>query len=156
MPQAIMVNIKEFLESEGPLSASDLSMLENAVSGSQLTEVRQGVGELSRRVEAGEKSEGLLARAGVGAYLLARQSQADKILSGVTRDGVAMFIHGQCLTSLHRPEEAANRFDQAGKAGYDPVGCALRRAGAIRATGKIDDAEKLLRSVAASAASRAE
>jgi DNA-directed RNA polymerase subunit alpha len=156
VPQAIMVNIKELLESEGPLSASDLSMLENAVSGSQLTEVRQGVGELTRRVEAGEKSEGLLARAGVGAYLLARQTQADKILAGVTRDGVAMFIHGQCLTSLHRPEEAANRFEQAGKAGYDPVGCALRRAGAIRASGKIDDAEKLLRSVAASAASRAE
>ena len=127
-----MVNIKELLESEGPLSASDLSMLENAVSGSQLTEVRQGVGELTRRVEAGEKSEGLLARAGVGAYLLARQTQADKILAGVTRDGVAMFIHGQCLTSLHRPEEAANRFEQAGKAGYDPVGCALRRAGAAQ------------------------
>jgi DNA-directed RNA polymerase subunit alpha len=92
----------------------------------------------------------------VGAYLLARQTQADKILAGVTRDGVAMFIHGQCLTSLHRPAEAADRFEQAGKAGYDPVGCALRRAGAIRASGKIDDAEKLLRSVAASAASRAE
>jgi hypothetical protein len=62
----------------------------------------------------------------------------------VTRDGVAMFIHGQCLTSLNRPAEAADRFEQAGKAGFDPVGCALRRAGAIRASGKVDDAEKLL------------
>jgi len=103
VPQAIMVNIKEVLESEGLLTANELAVLENAVSGSQLTDVRQGVGDLTRRVEAGEKSEGLLARAGVGAYLLARQTQADKILAQVTRDGVAMFIHGQCLTSLNRP-----------------------------------------------------
>jgi DNA-directed RNA polymerase subunit alpha len=156
VPQAIMVNIKEVLESEGLLTANELAVLENAVSGSQLTDVRQGVGDLTRRVEAGEKSEGLLARAGVGAYLLARQTQADKILAQVTRDGVAMFIHGQCLTSLNRPSDAADRFEQAGKAGFDPVGCALRRAGAIRASGRVDDAEKLLRSVAASAASRAE
>jgi DNA-directed RNA polymerase subunit alpha len=156
VPQAIMVNIKEVLESEGLLTANELAVLENAVSGSQLTDVRQGVGDLTRRVEAGEKSEGLLARAGVGAYLLARQGQADKILAQVTRDGVAMFIHGQCLTSLNRASEAADRFEQAGKAGFDPVGCALRRAGAIRASGRVDDAEKLLRSVAASAASRAE
>lgn len=154
--QAILVNIREVLESEAPLSQSDVTLLENAVCGSQLTDVRQVVGDLTRRIEAGERSEGLLARAGVGAHLLARQSQADKILAGVTRDGLAIFLHGQCLTSLNRHEEAAERFDQAAKAGYDPIGCALRRAGAIRAAGRVDDAEKLLRSVAASAASRAE
>jgi DNA-directed RNA polymerase subunit alpha len=156
VPQVIVANIQDLLNSDGPMTASDLNTLENAVGGSQLTEVRQAIGDLSRRVEAGEKSEGLLARAGVGAYLLARQAQADRILSGVTRDGVAMFIHGQCLTSLNRAEEAATRFEQAGKAGFDPVGCTLRRAGAIRAAGRVDEAEKLLRSVAASAASRAE
>jgi DNA-directed RNA polymerase subunit alpha len=156
VPPAIMDNIKHILESESPLTPDNLAQLENAVCGSQLTDVRQMVGDLGRRVETGEKSEGLLARAGVGSYLLARQQQADKFLSGVTRDGIAMFIHGQCLTSLNRHEEAANRFEQAGKAGYDPVGCALRRAGAIRAAGRVDDAEKLLRSVASSAASRAE
>ncbi len=156
MPQALMVNIKDILESEGPLTQSNLTELENAVAGSQLTDVRQLVGDLTRKIEAGEKSEGLLARAGVGAYLLARQAQADRILAGVTKDGVAMFVHGQCLTSLGRPEEAATRFEDAGKAGFDPIGCALRRAGSIRAAGRIDDAEKLLRSVAASAASRAE
>jgi DNA-directed RNA polymerase subunit alpha len=156
VPQVIVANIQDLLNSDGPMTASDLNTLENAVGGSQLTEVRQAIGDLTRRVEAGEKSEGLLARAGVGAYLLARQAQADRILAGVTRDGVAMFIHGQCLTSLNRAEEAAVRFEQAGKAGFDPVGCTLRRAGAIRAAGRVDEAEKLLRSVAASAASRAE
>jgi len=156
VPPATMLNIKDILDSESPLSQDNLEKLENAVCGSQLTDIRQLVGDLGRRVETGEKSEGVLARAGVGSYLLARQQQADKFLSAVTRDGVALFIHGQCLTSLNRHEDAASRFELAGKAGFDPVGCALRRAGAIRAAGRVDDAEKLLRSVASSAASRAE
>jgi DNA-directed RNA polymerase subunit alpha len=151
-----VVNVKDLLEASGPLTPDQFNQLERAVCSPQLTEVRQIVGELTRRFESGEKSESLMARAGVGAYLLARQAIADKLLSGVTSDGVAMFVHGQCLTSLNRSADAAERFEQAGKAGYDPIGCALRRAGAVRASGKVDDAEKLLRSVAASAASRAE
>ncbi|MGV2339185.1 MAG UNVERIFIED_CONTAM: tetratricopeptide repeat protein [Planctomycetaceae bacterium] len=94
--------------------------------------------------------------AGVGSYLLSRQAQADRILSAVTRDGVAMYVHGQCLLSLNRPDEAAARFEAAAKSGVDPVGCTLRRAGAVRASGRVDEAEKMLRSVAAAAASRAE
>lgn len=55
-----------------------------------------------------------MARAGVCAYLLARQTTADKLLQGVTSDGVAMFVHGQCLTSLNRAVvNAADRFEQA-------------------------------------------
>lgn len=156
MPQASFVNIKEVLELTSPLTSDSLHQLEHAVTGSQLTEVRQIVGELSRRVDAGEKSEGVLARAGVGSYLLGRHSQADKFLSGVTSDGVAMFMHGHCLISLNRFEDAAARYEQAAKSGFDAVGCTLRRAGAIRAAGRVDEAEKLLRSVAAQAASRAE
>lgn len=156
MPAVNTINIRDILESESPLSPDNLNQLEHAVCGSQLTEVRQIVGELARRAESGAKTEGLLARAGVGCYLLSRQQQADRFLSGVTRDGVAMFVHGQCLTSLNRHEDAAARFEQAGKAGFDPIGSTLRRAGAIRAAGRVDESEKLLRSVASSAASRAE
>ncbi len=75
MPPALAANLHEILNSENPLTQSDLTALETAVSGSQLTEVRQGVGDLARRVETGEKSEGVLARAGVGSYLLARQDR---------------------------------------------------------------------------------
>jgi DNA-directed RNA polymerase subunit alpha len=156
VPTATAVNVKGIFESEGLMSQDMLTQLEAAVGSSQLTEVRQGVTELLRQIDGGRSSEGALARAGVGCFLLARQEQADKLLAGVTKDGVALFVHGQCLTSLDRHREAAERFEQAGKAGFDPVGSALRRAGAIRASGHVDDAEKLLRSVAASAASRAE
>ncbi len=156
MPPANPVNVKDILESEGLLTLDQLQTLELAAASSQLTEMRQYVGDLTRRVETGERAEHVVARAGVGSYLLSRQGQADRLLSNVTRDGVAMYVHGQCLTSLNRPEEAAAKFDLAAKAGIDPVGCTLRRAGAIRAAGRVDEAERLLRSVAASAASRAE
>ncbi|GDX94011.1 RNA polymerase subunit alpha domain protein [Planctomycetia bacterium] len=156
VPSASPLNIKEFFESDNLLTLDQLQQLEYAAGTSQLTEIRQVVGDLTRRVEAGEKRESVLARAGVGAYVLSRQSQADRLLAAVSSDGVALFAHGQCLTSLGRPDEAAVRFEAASRLGVDPVGCALRRAGAIRAAGRVDEAEKLLRSVAASAASRAE
>jgi DNA-directed RNA polymerase subunit alpha len=156
VPSASPLNIKEFFESDNLLTLDLLQQLEYAAGTSQLTEIRQVVGDLTRRVEAGENRESVLARAGVGAYVLSRQSQADRLLAAVNSDGVALFAHGQCLTSLGRPDEAAARFEAASRLGVDPVGCALRRAGAIRAAGRVDEAEKLLRSVAASAASRAE
>lgn len=156
MPPANPVNVKDILDSEGLLTLDQLQTLELAAASSQLTEMRQYVGDLTRRVETGERAEHVVARAGVGSYLLSRQGQADRLLANVTKDGVAMYVHGQCLTSLNRPEEAAAKFDLAAKAGIDPVGCTLRRAGAIRAAGRVDEAERLLRSVAASAASRAE
>jgi DNA-directed RNA polymerase subunit alpha len=156
VPSASPFSIKEFFESDNLLTLDQLQQLEYAAGTSQLTEIRQVVGDLTRRVEAGEKRESVVARAGVGAYVLSRQSQADRLLATVSADGVALFAHGQCLTSLGRPDEAAARFEAASRLGVDPVGCALRRAGAIRAAGRVDEAEKLLRSVAASAASRAE
>jgi len=156
VPSASPLNIKEFFESDNLLTLDQLQQLEYAAGTSQLTEIRQVVGDLTRRVEAGEKRESVVARAGVGAYVLSRQSQADRLLASVSADGVALYAHGQCLTSLGRPDEAAARFEAASRLGVDPVGCALRRAGAIRAAGRVDEAEKLLRSVAASAASRAE
>jgi hypothetical protein len=72
---ATMFNVKDILEADALLTADQLSQLENAVGSSQLTDMRQVVGEMTRRFEAGEKSESLLARAGVGAYLLARHTR---------------------------------------------------------------------------------
>lgn len=152
----VAVNVRELFESDSLLTLDQLHQLELAAGTAQLTDLRMAVGEAVRRVDAGEKSEAVIARAGVGSYLLSRQNQADRLLSSVTRDGVALLIHGQCLISLNRADDAAARFEAASKLGVDPVGCTLRRAGAIRAAGRIDEAEKMLRSVASAAASRAE
>jgi DNA-directed RNA polymerase subunit alpha len=153
---ATTVNVQGLFEPNGPITADVYSQMEQAIAGSQLTEVRQYVGDLERKIEEGLNSEEAYARAGVGSYLLARQATANRLLANVKTDGYAIFIHAQCLSAMEEHQQAADRFEDAGKAGYDPVGCTLRRAGAVRAAGNVDEAEKLLRSVASQAASRAE
>jgi DNA-directed RNA polymerase subunit alpha len=153
---ATMINVHDLFKSGGPMTAEIYALMEETIAGSQLTEVRQAVGDLARQIEDGVTSEDSYSRAGVGSYLLARQKTANDLLSKVTTDGFAIFIHAQCLSAMERHVEAADRFEDAAKTGYDPVGCTLHRAGAVRASGGVDEAEKLLRGVASQAASRAE
>lgn len=148
--------IQQILFAQGPLSSDQIEKLQNAVAGPQVGDVRQVLRELAHKIESGESSEAALARAGVGSFLLAAHKRADTFLSQVNTDGLAIYYHAQALTSLERHADAAARFGDAGKNGYDTIDATLRQAGAIRASGQVDEAEKMLRSVAASAASRAE
>ncbi len=149
------VNIAELLQGSGNLSPETVEELLSAAGGPQAGDVRQAVTEVSR--SAGDNPpESVRARLGVASFLLARHEDADRWLSGVKKDPLAIYYHACALSSLERHEEAAERFEQAGKAGYDPIDATLRQAGCLRATGRIDEAEQMLRSVAASAASRAE
>lgn len=156
MSVANVVNVSELLNLNSPLTADQVEALRGALIGHQATEVRQGLTELNQKIQAGEGSESLLARAGVTSYLLSRHRDADAHLSKVTADGVAIYFHAQSLISLGRQSEAAQRFEESGRNGYDRIDATLRQAGAIRASGNVDAAEQMLRSVAASAASRAE
>lgn len=151
-----VVNISELLNLNSPLSIDQVEALRNTMIGSQAGEARQALTEAQQAIAAGGSAEPLLARAGVAAYLLSRHEEADELLVQVTTDGVAMYHHAQSLTSLGRHADAAQRFEDSGKNGYDQIDAALRQAGAIRAGGDVDAAEQMLRSVAASAASRAE
>ncbi len=55
-----------------------------------------------------------------------------------------------------RYPEAAQAFEEAAKNGYDPIQCRLAKAGAIRLSGRLEEAEKLLRDSAREGATRAE
>lgn len=156
MSVANVVNVSELLNLTSPVTVDQVEALRGALMGPQATEVRQGLTELNQKIQAGEVSESVLARAGVASYLLSRHRDADLHLSRVTTDGVAIYFHAQSLISLGRHAEAAQRFELAGRSGYDRIDATLRQAGAIRASGNVDAAEQMLRSVAASAASRAE
>lgn len=156
MSGTILVNVSELLKLNSPVTLDQVEALRSAMIGTQASEVRQGLTELNQQISAGNASESQYARAGVVAYLLSRHPEADRLLSNVKSDGVAIYFHGQVLTSLGRHQEAASRFEDAGKVGYDRIDATLRQAGAIRAGGAVDTAEQMLRSVAASAASRAE
>ncbi|MCP4175457.1 MAG: DNA-directed RNA polymerase subunit alpha [Fuerstiella sp.] len=130
--------------------------MRNALLSHQAGDFRQAVTELKQTIQGGDVSESLLARAGVADYLLSRDKEAHAALSQVQKDGVAIYFHAQVLTSLGDHHGAAQRFEDAGKNGYDQIDATLRQAGAMRAGGDVDAAEQMLRSVAASAASRAE
>ena len=66
------------------------------------------------------------------------------VLAKVAGEGLADFYHGQVLQALGRNADAAKAFEQAAKHGYDAVQCLLHRAGAVRASGYIDQAEELV------------
>ncbi len=156
MSVAHPVNVKELLQSTSAMTPDQVKDLRNAVAGTQASEVRQALRETIRQAETGSPSEAVLARLGIACYLLSQHREADRLLSQLKSDGLGIFYHAQVLTSLERQAEAADRFELAGKKGYDPIDATLRQAGAVRSIGRVDDAEKMLRSVAASAASRAE
>ena len=151
-----MIDVAELLKLKSPVTLDQVETLRNALVGQQAGEVRQALSELKKTIDAGDTAETTLARAGVACYLLSRHAEADSFLSKVNTDGVAIFTHAQVLTSLGRHTDAAQRFEDAGKNGFDQIEATLRRAGSIRANGEVDAAEQMLRSVAASAASRAE
>jgi DNA-directed RNA polymerase subunit alpha len=151
------IDVKSLVHRESAFSLDDARLLERILATPQVGEVRQEFLTLQREASAsGKPPMPLLARLGVGLYLLGHPREAESYLSHVTGDAVASFYRGLALSSLEQHQEAADRFAEAGKLGYDRVECTMRRAGEIRALGKIPDAEALLRSVVSEAARRAE
>ena len=148
-------NVAELLKGSGNVTPDLVEELQTIVAGPQIGEVRQAIIEVSR--SAGEPPpEKVAARLGLASFVLARHEDADHYLGMVKSDGLAICYHAHSLSSLERHADAATRYEDAGKSGYDQIDATLRQAGCLRAQGMIDQAEQMLRSVAASAASRAE
>ncbi len=150
------IDVRELLFETTPFGEEQIERLTRAVGGPQCREVRQIAGELQEKVDAGDDSKRNLLALGVALHLLGRHRDAERYLSRISGDGLAEFYHAQVLMSLGRYEEAAKKFEEAASHGYDPVECTLRRVGAIRQAGHLDEAEKLLRSIAREGATRAE
>jgi DNA-directed RNA polymerase subunit alpha len=150
-------DVKALVHKEGSFTPDEVRLLERLLATPQVGEIRQEFLALQREAStAGKASPPVLARLGIGFYLLGHAREADIALSRVTGDAVAAFYRGLALDSLEKYSEAAEQFAQAAKLGYDGIECTMRRAGAIRAAGRIADAEALLRSVVKEGAGRAE
>lgn len=150
------VNVKAILQNRGQMVADELAQLRRAVASDQVTQTRIEIEALLREIDAGESQSGAAVRAGVGAYLLAQHAIADRLLSGVTGDAVGNYVHGLALLALDRPDDATDKFAAAAKAGFDSVEATLKRAGAIRLQGRVDEAEQVVRSTGTEGARRAE
>ncbi|MDB5337182.1 MAG: polymerase alpha subunit domain protein [Planctomycetaceae bacterium] len=142
------VNVRELLQSDGPFGFEQARQLERAIARSQYAEVRLEFQSIEEKVLTGDKSTKLRAKVGVTHYVLGQHSRAHEMLSALDKDAVAQFFDGQTLLGLERYAEAAEQFEAAEKGGADAVDCRLSRAGAVRAMGRLDEAEKLVQSSA--------
>jgi len=138
------VNLRAILSNKGHVTADELAQMRRAVAGDQVAQARIEIEALMREVESGS-APGSTVRAGIGAYLLGQHAVAERLLSGAGEDGTALYVLALTLLSLDRPQEAEAKFAAASKAGYDPVECALKRAGALRMLGQLDQAEASLK-----------
>ncbi|MEX1098153.1 MAG: DNA-directed RNA polymerase subunit alpha C-terminal domain-containing protein [Planctomycetales bacterium] len=150
------IDARELLRGEDTFGTDAIARLDRALSTAQLGQIRQELLALQQEVDSGKADKGLMLRAGIGAFLFGQHRRAVHYLEKVVDDPNGCFYLAQALFSLERYADAAERFDQAAKLGYDKLDCTLRRAGALRCLGQVDQAEELIRSVASKAAGRAE
>jgi DNA-directed RNA polymerase subunit alpha len=152
-----MIDLKQILSEDAPFGQEQIKALADALAAGQASEGRQYLTELGSQHDDGlSLSNEQLLRLGVLNYLFGRHEKATQIFSEVTGSGLAHYYGGLCLVALHRFDEAAEQFQEAAKQGYDKIDSVMQQAGAIRAAGRIDEAESMLNSVGSQAASRSE
>ncbi|MGC1272425.1 MAG: DNA-directed RNA polymerase subunit alpha C-terminal domain-containing protein [Planctomycetaceae bacterium] len=150
------VDVRGVLLAETPFGPDEVTKLERAIAGYQSADVRIALGELDGRINSGKAADRDLTAAGIAAFLLGRHDLADGYLRRVNKSGLAAFYHGEALVGLRTFGEAEEAYVKASDAGYDPVQCVLRRVGAIRMSGRADEADQFLTKHAREAATRAE
>ncbi len=150
------VDVRGVLLSDAPFGPAEVAQIERAIAGYQSADARQMLAALDERMETGTPADRDLTAAGVTAYLLGRHEVADGYLRRVKKGGLASYYDGEALVALRRFSDAEAAYIKAAESGYDPVQCVLRRVGAIRLSGRIDEADQLLSKHAREAATRAE
>lgn len=149
------VNIRAILSNKGHVTADELAQMRRAMASDQVAQARIEIESILRDVEGGG-APGSTVRAGIGAYLLGQHAIAERLLSGVGDDGTALYVLALTQLSLDKPQEAEENFTAAAKSGYDPVECTLKKAGALRLQGKLDQAEAALKQAGLEGARRAD
>ncbi|MCA9080842.1 MAG: tetratricopeptide repeat protein [Planctomycetaceae bacterium] len=121
--------------------------------------VGSGAGEFRKAVEgvaqAADQDTSLRVRAGIGLFFLGQAVRAAEALDGC-KEGIGRFYRGQALATLQDHAGAAKEFEQAAKLGYNPTESTLRRAGEVRQSGDLEQAESIIRSTGAEGARLAE
>lgn len=137
-------------------AVADLSELLNR-DPSRYRTLREAVGTIKDREkkEKDGKPETQL-RLGVGEVLLGRYHSGLEYLKRAGDLGMACYFRGLALENLLRHEAAAESFAQAVKLGYNARNAELKRAGALRRAGKVEDARLIVETQQKAGASSAE
>lgn len=146
------VNYLEVLQKSPSFGPDEVRRMLLAASGPGAGEFRRAVEQV---VSESSSNPGLRYRAGIGMFLLGQHRRAVDMLAGC-KEGFGRYYLAQSLSTLGDHERAAKEFEEAGKLGANPIECTLRRAGELRQLGKLEDAEKLVRSTGAEGARQAE
>lgn len=155
MPEPL--DVRRVLREAPQFGQAEIQSLRSILNTPQLTELRQELQGLEEAMSATSKPDPKAhARAGVVAYLLGKHSLARTYLAEAPADPVAAFHLGIVLLGAGEYAAAEAQFDVAAKAGYDAIECRLRKAETIRAQGRLEEAEKLVRGGGTEAASRPE
>jgi DNA-directed RNA polymerase subunit alpha len=117
--------------------------------------LRDAVAAMRDREKGAVKPDAHL-RLGVGDVMLGRYQSGLDHLAKAGDVGLAYFFRGLALQNLQRWAEAADAYATAAKLGYDVKSSELHRAGALRRSGKVDEARKILDDVEKSAGNSAE
>lgn len=152
-----MIDVKGVLTGKADFGWDDASQIRTALRTSQYVELKEEYQNLQAAVERDPTPEALL-RAGIVAFSLGMHHDAQEYLSDekLSKNGTALYYLGCVYLGQEWFEEAEQLFDTAEKSGADPVDCKLSRAEAVRAQGRLDEAEKIAKSSAPQGATRAE
>lgn len=131
MAQALDFDLKEVVLSNSSFGPLEIHQIQRAVMEdySRVNVLRDAVAELEVRED---RSPATAVRLGVCYYLLGKHERAFETLQKADGGALANFYMGKSLIALQRYDEAANRYEQAKKAGYDSDQCALATSEALR------------------------
>jgi len=140
------------LRDSSTLSKEDTQRILAAAVGAGANDFRKAIEQITEEARSNPE---LQVRAGIGQFFLGEPEDAIEWL-GNSSEGIGRYYLAQAYLSVERYDDAAKEFEQAGKLGYNPTECTLRRAGAVRRAGSLEDAEELIRSTGSDGARLAE
>ena len=143
MAQALEVDLKELVLSNASFGPNEIKQIQRTVADdfSRFATLRDAVAELEVRED---RSPAAAVRLGVCYYLLCKHERAWTTLQQADGGALANFYMGKSLAALERYSDALDRYEQAGKAGYDADQCALAKAEALRGLKKVEESLKVL------------
>jgi DNA-directed RNA polymerase subunit alpha len=156
MAEQMTTDVRELLDRK-PFDASAVADLREVLGRdpSRYRTLRDAAAAMADRHESSMSAE-IHLRLGVADVLMGRYGSGLKHLEKAGDHGLAHYYRGLASENIQRWEEAARAFADAAKAGYEPKRAELHRVGALRHSGKVDEARKLLEGLSSLAGSSAE
>lgn len=157
VPAPVIVDVKNILTEENPFGWDQAFQVRNALKAGQYQDLKEEYQRLQESASLTPNAETLL-RAGVVAYSLGMHHDAEEYLSDVklSKNGSARYYLGCVYLGQGWYQEAEQLFEEAEQLGADAIDCKLSRAEAVRAQGRLEEAESIVKSSAPQGATRAD